>query len=380
MIGPMTSQDTQRTGATGRLLRRRTSDRVIGGVAGGLGDFFNVDPLLIRIGFVGLMLFGGAGLVLYLVAWLLMPAEGQDKSPVEALLGRLGLTPRRIVWIAIGLVAAAFFLFGLPISGPFEGSGYVFIGPLGIDPVAFWAVAVIVVGYLLIRRRETSAASAGVAATPAAIAPPRAPAVRRPPSPLAWYGCAAVLLSTGLLALASQVAEISVTPGQFFGAALTVLGVALVIGAWWGRARILILVAFLLAPLAIGASFVTAPLEGGIGDHRYVPATTAELRDEYRSLGGRMILDLTDLPRTSQTFHIAASVALGQLVVIIPEGASVELRSRVGAGDSYVLGSQDVGTSLDSRLVRHHFNQPTYVLDLEMGIGQVFVTNSRVNW
>lgn len=380
MIGPMASQDTQRTDAPGRQLRRRTSDRVIGGVAGGLGDYFNVDPLLIRIGFVGLMLFGGAGLVLYLVGWLLMPAEGHDKSPVEALLGRMGLTPRRIMWAAVGLVAAVIFISMYPIGGPFDGSGYLFIGPLGIDPVAFWAVAVIVVGYLLIRRRETSPATAGVAATPAAIAPPRAPAVRRPPSPLAWYGYAAVLLSVGLLALASQVAEVSVAPGQFFGAALIVLGVTLVVGTWWGRARILILVAILVVPVAILSSFVTAPLEGGIGDHRYVPVTAAEVRDEYRSLGGRTILDLTDLRTSPRTIQIAASVAIGQLVVILPEEASFELRARVGAGDSYVLGSQNVGTSLDSRYVRHHLNQTTYVLDLEMGIGEVFVTDSRVNW
>ena len=380
MIGPMTSQDTQRTDATGRLLRRRTSDRVIGGVAGGLGDYFNVDPLLIRIGFVGLMLFGGAGLALYVVAWLLMPAEGHDKSAVEALIGRIGLTPRRIMWAAVGLAAAVIFISIFPIGGPLDGSGYLYIGPLGIDPVVFWAVAVIVIGYLLVRRRETSPATADVAAMPAAIAPPRAPAVRRPPSPLAWYGCAAVLLSIGLLALASQVAELSVAPGQFFGAALTALGVALVIGAWWGRARILILVAILLIPVAIASSFVTAPLEGGVGDHRYTPVTAAEVRDEYRSLGGRTILDLTDLQTSPRPIHIAASVAVGQLVVILPEGASFELRARVGAGDSYVLGSQDVGTSLDTRYVRHHLNQTTYVLDLEMGIGQVFVTDSRVNW
>nr|MBA2633248.1 PspC domain-containing protein [Chloroflexota bacterium] len=41
-----------------RLLRRRADDRVVGGVASGIGDFLNVDPLLIRIGFVGLMVFG----------------------------------------------------------------------------------------------------------------------------------------------------------------------------------------------------------------------------------------------------------------------------------------------------------------------------------
>lgn len=380
MIGAMTSQDTRPTDASRRLLRRHTSDRVIGGVAGGIGDYFNVDPLLIRIGFVGLIIFGGAGLVLYLVAWLLMPAQGQDKSPVEALLGRIGLTPRRILWTAVGLVAAFLFISTFPIGGPFDRSGYVYIGPMGIDLVVFWAVAVIVVGYLLIRRRETSPATAGVAATPAAIASPRVPAVRRPPSPLAWYGYAAVLLSIGLLALASQVAEVSVAPGQFFGAALTVLGVALVIGAWWGRARILILIAILLMPVAILSSFITAPLEGGIGDQRYTPVTAAEVRDEYRSLGGRTILDLTDLQTSPRTIHIAASVAVGQLVVILPEGASFELRARVGAGDSYVLGSQDIGTSLDSRYVRHHLNQTTYVLDLEMGIGEVFVTDSRVNW
>jgi phage shock protein PspC (stress-responsive transcriptional regulator) len=385
MIGPMTSQDTQRSDAAGRQLRRRTSDRVIGGVAGGLGDYFNVDPLLVRIGFVGLMLFGGAGAVLYLVGWLLMPAEGQDESPIESLFGRIGLTPRRIGWMAVGLVAVLF-IYIVPMGGGFDGSGYLYIGPLGIDPVAFWAVAVIGVGYLLIRRRETAAApagvaaAAGVAATPAAVAPPRAPAVRRPRSPLAWYAYASVLIAIGVLALVSQVAEVEVQPGQFFGAALTVLGVALVIGAWWGRARILILVAILLVPIAIFSSFITAPLEGGIGDHRYTPVTAAEVRDEYRSMGGRVILDLTDLHTSPRDIHIAASVAVGQLVVILPEGASVELRTRVGAGDSYVLGSQDVGTSLDSRYVRRSFRQTTYVLDLEIGIGQVFVTDSRVNW
>jgi hypothetical protein len=97
-------------------------------------------------------------------------------------------------------------------------------------------------------------------------------------------------------------------------------------------------------------------------------------------MGGRVILDLTDLHTSPRDIHIAASVAVGQLVVILPEGASVELRTRVGAGDSYVLGSQDVGTSLDSRYVRRHFRQTTYVLDLEIGIGEVFVTDSRVNW
>jgi phage shock protein PspC (stress-responsive transcriptional regulator) len=82
MIGAMTSQDTHRTDTAVRHLRRRTSDRVIGGVAGGIGDYFNVDPLLIRIGFVVTTLFSGAGLLAYLAMLALVPAD--NAPPVAA--------------------------------------------------------------------------------------------------------------------------------------------------------------------------------------------------------------------------------------------------------------------------------------------------------
>ena len=383
----MTSERTERSSAPPRPLRRRTRERVLGGVAGGLGDYFNVDPLLVRIAFVGLMIFGGAGLVLYVVAWLLIPAEGQDSSSVESFLSRLGLTPRRIAWIGLAFIVLVLVL-NIPIGGPLDGSGTVFIGPLpGMNPGALWALAIIVVGIVLLRRRENAPA---ISATPAATVSTAAPVVQAPPhprSPLGWYACGAVLLAIGLLALVSQVANIPVAAGQFFGAALAILGIALVVGAWWGRARILILPALLLMPLAVTASFITVPLEGGIGGVRFTPANAAELRGEYRIIGGRLILDLTDLKIDAQPVHIAASVAVGELVVILPRGSSVELRARMGAGrvtvfdafqESTLLG--DAGTNLDERYVRRDGSGPTYVLDLEGGIGNLFVTNSRINW
>ena len=373
----MTNQGSERTEATPRHLRRRTSDRVLGGVAGGLGDYFNVDPLLIRIGFVGLMIFGGAGLVLYVVAWLLLPAEGHDASPLGAFGRWLHLTPARMAWLAVALVAFIALVNSWNVGIGYSISGD---GPLGIPGVVY-ALGIVVLGVVLVRRREVVAApSLDAAASTAAL--PIAPAVKAPPrphSPLAWFVCGALLLGIGLLALISQAAKVAVAPGQFFGAALAIVGIGLVVGAWWGRARILILLALLLIPLAVTASFITAPLEGGIGDHRYAPVTAAEVRDEYRSLGGRLVLDLTGLRTSPRTIHISASVALGQLVVILPEGASIELHTRVGAGDSLVLGSQDVGTSLDNHYIRHHLHQTTYVLDLEAGIGEVFVDSQRGN-
>jgi phage shock protein C len=64
-----------------RLLRSR-SDRMVAGVAGGLAAVFNIDPLLVRLGFVALALFNGFGIMVYLVLWLLTPNE--DSVIVDA--------------------------------------------------------------------------------------------------------------------------------------------------------------------------------------------------------------------------------------------------------------------------------------------------------
>ncbi len=57
-----------------RLLRRSREDRVIGGVCGGLGAYFNVDPVWFRLGFVLTAIPGGIpGILLYLAFWLVMP-------------------------------------------------------------------------------------------------------------------------------------------------------------------------------------------------------------------------------------------------------------------------------------------------------------------
>jgi phage shock protein PspC (stress-responsive transcriptional regulator) len=64
-----------------RLLRTRRG-RLIGGVCSGLGAHFGVDPILFRIAFVGLAIFSGIGIVLYLAILLLVPEEGVSRAPV----------------------------------------------------------------------------------------------------------------------------------------------------------------------------------------------------------------------------------------------------------------------------------------------------------
>src|SRR3954451_11266359 len=55
-------------------LRRSRTDKILGGVSGGLAEYSGIDALLWRVGFVALALAGGTGVIVYLLLWLLMPA------------------------------------------------------------------------------------------------------------------------------------------------------------------------------------------------------------------------------------------------------------------------------------------------------------------
>ncbi|CCG05055.1 PspC domain-containing protein [Blastococcus saxobsidens] len=65
-------------------LRRSRSDKVIGGVNGGLADYTGIDALLWRVGFVALAVAGGTGVLVYLLLWLLMPAGADGPAPAAA--------------------------------------------------------------------------------------------------------------------------------------------------------------------------------------------------------------------------------------------------------------------------------------------------------
>jgi phage shock protein C len=69
-------------------LHRTGDERMVAGVAGGLADYFDVDPTIVRIGFVALAFLGGLAVPLYLAGWLLIPDEDADQSVAEELIAR----------------------------------------------------------------------------------------------------------------------------------------------------------------------------------------------------------------------------------------------------------------------------------------------------
>jgi phage shock protein PspC (stress-responsive transcriptional regulator) len=370
-------------------LRRRASDRVAAGVATGLADYLNVDPLLIRVGFVGLVLLNGAGFLIYLAAWLLIPVEGRDVSIVEGWVRRLGVssgTAGTVALLLVAIVAALLFIdWPSPAGPPRIGGAVERAAQTSARYAAFTlALVVIVGGVLLVRRAGPGGPPGGTDRT--AVGDPEAGTVGPPPataferaarpaperSPLVLYVLGFLLLALGGLAAIDGGTAAEILPREYAGLALAVLGAGLVVAGWWGRARWLIFVALALVPVGLALSFVSVPLNGDWGSHRAAPASVAELREEYQLAGGRLTIDLTSLPPSTEARHISADIGMGRLVVILPVEARAEITTEVGAGSTDVLDARQQGTGLTDRQVREGTGGG-FVLDLEAGIGEVVV-------
>ena len=125
---------TETIGASGiRRLTRSSDDRILGGVSGGLARYFNIDPILFRLGFVVLALLGFAGVVLYLAMWLLLPNE-EGRYEIGATLGRIAVVIGIVILVAIGGALAL----GASVWASITGSGWIL------------ALVVIAVGVLLV--------------------------------------------------------------------------------------------------------------------------------------------------------------------------------------------------------------------------------------
>jgi phage shock protein PspC (stress-responsive transcriptional regulator) len=88
-----------------KRLERSRSDKMVAGVSGGLGKYFDIAPAVFRLGFVVLTLLGGAGILVYLAAVIVLPKEGDEASLAEDILKKRRDHPARLV--ALGLIAVA---------------------------------------------------------------------------------------------------------------------------------------------------------------------------------------------------------------------------------------------------------------------------------
>jgi phage shock protein PspC (stress-responsive transcriptional regulator) len=130
------TEPTAAHAAQPRRLLRSSNDRVLAGVAGGLGRYFGVDPVIFRIGFVLSLFLGGLGGLAYLLLAVFVPTEG-DPDRTQRVGGRLRAMG---FWRALGLVVIA----GLLLTGLFAlAGGAAFAVALGWGvPVALVIIAI----------------------------------------------------------------------------------------------------------------------------------------------------------------------------------------------------------------------------------------------
>ena len=363
------------TTSTPTRFRRSERDKVIGGVAGGLGRYLGVDPVIVRLLFAVTALAGGFGLVAYVLAWVIVPADDDpalDRPASSALGGDAG----RIGGVV--LVVLALFALG---DGWWAGD---LLLPLALVGAGIWLLA------RPDRRSEDRPDPEPAVVTPTADDPPPpsepvgswAPPPPHP-RPDTSRGFPTGRATTGLVALLGGVLGIAAANGADISleaaliACLGVCGAGLLVGAWTGRARGLIALAVPLVFALGAASAIDVPFEGGVGERRHRPDDLVELRDEYRLGVGELVLDLRDLDAADlrgTEREIEATVAVGSLQVILPPGASATGEASAELGDVNVLGARAEGADAERRIiVTGPEGGPMFALDLRVGLGEVIV-------
>ena len=335
--GPPPPSDPAPSGP--KRFERSSTDRLIGGVCGGLGRYFNIDTTLVRIGMVALAMLGGTGLLVYAAALVLVPSDG-EVAP--------GPNDTRDRAIAIGLaifltiVGLSFGTFGLGIGG-------------AIFPLAFLAVAGLAVWWLVSGERPSG--SAGDVARRAALG---------------------VALIFGCFALAVGSFFASGFGGGVVMAALVIAaGVALVAAAFVGGARWLVLPALAIAiPLAF-VSAADIDLNGGMGERHVRPGTLAEVKPGYRLGAGELIVDLRDVKLPAGDRRLKIGMGAGHALVLVADDVCVASEATVGMGAVSIFERENGGIDFDwSDSRRAPAGTPRLIVDGDVGLGFLEVRHS----
>jgi hypothetical protein len=352
-----------------------------------------------------LALFGGIGVIAYLVGWLFVPAEGDTATPVEALLGR-GRSSTSATLTVIGgvimLISA-----GVALSEPFRP------GLLG---------AVLLGGAVLLLLRDQRGKVRAAGTAPAAVpmwstttgpvagAPtppvPPSPGAPEPPAtgeprtvaPFAPYGPFAptppssgypgglpppppvpappvlpprppaprprpprsrlglLILSVGLIVVGGlaivDLAVYDVPAGGYAAAALATVGFGLILGAWYGRARWMIALGVVLTisvALSVGVDHMDNRNWFSRFPAHWAPANVAELQTSYHHEFGDARLDLSslDFSGVPAPTYVDAKVDFGDLTIIVPPRVDVYVDASVDVGSAQVFdrtwGGLDAG-------------------------------------
>ncbi len=362
-------------------LVRSREDRQVAGVCAAIARVTGTDPVLWRVLMAVGVLFGGVGLLGYLLGWLLMPEEGDTGSPLEALFGHGRSSTSQTVTIMLSI--AGVILLAVTVQW---------------TPVA--AAVIAGAGYLIYRQRRP--APPVVASPPPASPPPAGPPLAGQPtaeqpsteqpagpattppgnaddatrllqlaeqyrtgsyplssdvpqgprpvpnkrSALGNVALSTMLLALGVVALV-DLAGAELRTSAYLATALTVTGGALLAGAWVGRARRLIWIGVVLSiALAVSTGLENLELRG-TGARTWKPDSVAQVDPRYRVELGYGHLDLRNVDFTGdEAVRTRLTVTAGSMDVFLPPDVDLTADLKVSYGNVRLFDQEFSGASV----------------------------------
>jgi phage shock protein PspC (stress-responsive transcriptional regulator) len=296
---------------TPRRLTRSRTDRIIAGVGGGLAQHLGLDPLLVRFG-IGLLVVitGGAGLLLYVAGWLLVPdeplAEGQDVAP-----------PRSRAATIAG-IAALILLVCIILPGGFLVGWFA-------APFALLALAGLAVWWLVL----------GI------------PAERTGRGVLVGIVLGVTVLIVACLLFLGGAIGVAGGGGLAIAIVVTAAGLTLAASAFVRPLRWLIIPAL---ALGLGAGTAVAAgvqdVGGSTGERFYRPATAGDIRGHYELGAGHLVIDLRNA-QLSGEHRVGVDLGAGPVEVHVPRGTCVASDLHAGMGAVAVFEHASGGIDVD---------------------------------
>ncbi|HET8651913.1 MAG TPA: PspC domain-containing protein [Gaiellaceae bacterium] len=326
-----------------RRLVRVNEGRWLGGVAAGLGRYFDVNPLVYRIAFAVLALAGGTGLLLYLAAWAVIPSDDRDESiAVETLRDH---RERPWLMLTLGLVAVGV-LFTLSEVDFWPGSGNLWLAATLVGGALIWAYVIDRTG-----DRPTPAPQA-VEATTEQIAGRQTvgvPSPRRPRKQSLFPPVAgALLVAAGFFGLLAVLDVYDVDVPVLLAAAVVVVGAGVVAGFQLGRrvGGLIVLGLVLLAAFGIAATSPVS-ISSGIGDKVERPLAGTLPERTYELGIGDLTVDLSDATIPAGRTQVDVRLGIGDAVITVPDDVALEIDARAGVGRVELLGKEEDGADAE---------------------------------
>lgn len=399
-----------------RQLRRSRGDRIVSGVAGGLGEYFAVDAVIFRVLFAVLSFFGGVGLLAYAIGWLLLPEPGDGDSALDRALRQL--RARRVPpWLVIAGGALLLWVcwFSWWVPGPTFPAfallavvGVVLVHRMGNragaqqpssstgpdltkhappEPVvpSLWAAAE---AHPTENSQSSQANSAPVTdhATeqpagsgwqpPTATVPLVAPLNDTRRSMQVWIAEASeahrkrverrrpikvgtgLALVTGWAVVALLDAFTRVPFPAYLWVGLIILGTGLLVSLVTRRMVLSLLVPMaVLAVIAVALGGTRASLSDGSGQVGWLPTDASQLTDHHQ-FAGQSTLDLTSLAKLTAPRTVRITQAAGEVLLRIPSSVNATVISDVHLGDIRNGSSPQTGQHVSGLNVHQEFAAP----------------------